>query len=99
MATFISPVKFTEQGLRAISESTKRATAFKAAAKKMGVKVLNIYWTLGPFDGLLVFEAASDEAATAAMLSLSSQGFVQTQTARAFGQAEADKILGLIGKK
>jgi len=39
MATFITTIKFTEQGVKAIGETTKRADAFKAAAKRMGVKV------------------------------------------------------------
>jgi len=39
MATFITTIKFTQQGIKGIGETTKRATAFKAAAKKMGVKV------------------------------------------------------------
>src|SRR5271156_4574481 len=45
MATFITTLKFTEQGIKAIGETAKRADAFKAAAKKMGVKVNEIYWT------------------------------------------------------
>ncbi len=61
MATFITTIKFTEQGIKAIGETTKRANAFKAAAKKMGVKVKEIYWTLGAFDGAIVFDAADDE--------------------------------------
>ena len=40
MATFISTIKFTEQGIKAIGETTKRAASLKAAAKKMGVKDL-----------------------------------------------------------
>ena len=46
MATFITTIKFTEKGLQGIRETGKRATAFKVAAKKMGVKVTGIYWTL-----------------------------------------------------
>jgi uncharacterized protein with GYD domain len=98
MATFITSIKFTEQGLQGIHESTKRATAFKAAAKKMGVKVAEIYWTLGAFDGVILFEAPDDETATAAMLSLSSKGNVQTTTARAFRAGEMDKVVGMLGK-
>src|SRR5438105_15867566 len=93
MATFISTIKFTAQGIKAIGETTKRAASLKAAAKKMGVKVTNIFWTLGPFDGLLVFEASDDETATALMLHLSSLGNLQTTTARAFTAAEMDGIL------
>ncbi len=74
------------------------AEAFKAAAKKMGCKVTGVYWTLGVFDGVLVFEAPDDETATSLMLHLGSLGNVQTQTARAFTEPEMAKILGNAAK-
>jgi uncharacterized protein with GYD domain len=58
-----------------------------------------IYWTLGHFDGALVFDAPDDETATAAMLGLSSQGNVQTTTSRAFGAGEIEKVVGMLAKK
>ena len=99
MPTFITTIKFTEKAIQGIQESTKRAAAFKAAAKKMGVKVQDIYWTLGYFDGVILFDAPDDETATAAMLHLSSQGYVHTITARAFGSTEMEKVTGILGKK
>lgn len=98
MATFITTVKLTEQGIKAIQDTTKRAGSLKSAAKKLGIKLVNVYWTLGAFDGLLVFEAPDDEAATALMLQVASQGNVQTTTARAFVSTEMDKILGMMSK-
>ena len=65
----------------------------------MGVKVTDIYWTLGSFDGVVILEAPNDETATAAMLHLSSQGNVQTTTARAFDSSEIEKVIGLLAKK
>lgn len=97
MATFISTIKFTGQGIKAISETTKRAAALKAAAKKMKVKVADIYWTLGANDGLLIFDAPDDETATALMLHLGSLGYVQTTTSRAFNSAEMDQVLAMLG--
>jgi uncharacterized protein with GYD domain len=96
MATYISTAKFTEQGLKGIQDTVKRSGAFKAAVKKLGVKVLDVYWTLGPFDGVVVFSAPDDETATAAMLQLSSQGNVHTNTCRAFDASEMEKVLGKI---
>jgi uncharacterized protein with GYD domain len=93
MATFISTIKFTAQGMTNIQDTCKRAAAVKAAAKKMGVKITDTFWTLGAFDGLIVFEAADDETATALLLYLGAQGNVQTQTARAFTASEMEKIL------
>lgn len=97
MAAFVTTIKFTTQGITNAQETTKRAAAFKAAAKEMGCKVTYQFWTLGRFDGLLVFEAPNDETATALMLHVGSLGNVQTQTARAFTAAEMDKILAMKG--
>ena len=98
MATYISNLKFTEQGTKALAQTTKRAAAFKATVKKMGGKLVNAYWTLGEYDGVLVFEAPDDETATALMLQLSQAGNVKTNTIRAFAASEFDKILAMGGK-
>lgn len=98
MATFIATIRFTEQGLKGIRDTTKRAAAFKAAAKKMGVKVTNVFWTLGAFDGLLILDAPDDETATAAVLQLGACGNVQTTTARAFDSTEMEKVVALLPK-
>ena len=93
MATFVSQLKFTEKGLKGIDKTTKRAATLKAAAKKLGVNVTQIYWTLGAYDGLLIFEAPSDEAATSLLLHIGSLGNVQSTTVRAFDAAEMDQVL------
>ena len=98
MATYITTVHFTEQGIKAVRETCERAAAFKATAKKLGVKVTGIYWTLGAFDGVIVCEAPDEATATAALLHLGSRGNIRTQTARAFDAAEMQKILGLLPK-
>jgi uncharacterized protein with GYD domain len=98
MATFITSIKFTQQGIANFRDTCKRAEAFKATAKKMGVKVTNIFWTLGAFDMMLILEAPDEETATATLLQLGSLGNVQTQTARAFNTAEMEKILAITVK-
>ena len=98
MATYITTVQFTEQGIKSIRDTCDRATSFKATAKKMGVKVTGMYWTLGAFDGVLVCEAPDEATATAALLHLGVLGNLRTQTARAFDAAEMQKILGLLPK-
>jgi uncharacterized protein with GYD domain len=98
MATFITTVQFTEQGIKAVRDTCERAAGFKAMAKKVGVKVTGIYWTLGAFDGVIVCEAPDEETATAAMLHLGSLGNLRTQTGRAYDPVEMQKILGLLPK-
>jgi uncharacterized protein with GYD domain len=50
MVTYISLVSFTDQGARTMTESTKRADAAKAAGKKFGCDMKEMYWTLGSYD-------------------------------------------------
>ena len=98
MATFITTLQFTDKGEEQIRETTKRAAAFQATAEKIGIKVVGQYWTLGDFDGLLIFEARDDETATAAMLHLGSLDNVHTSTVRAFDAAEMAKVLKKLPK-
>ena len=90
---FVATIRFTEQGVKSIHDTTRRAAAFKAAAKKLGIKVQDVFWCLGPFDGLLLFEAPDAETATSAMLYLGAQGNVHTQTAQIFTAAQVEKLL------
>jgi len=93
---FVATIKFTQQGVANIQDTCKRAEQFEESAKQMGVNVQDILWTLGPFDGVLKFDAPDEETATALMLQLGSQGNVQTQTARAYNAAEMNKILSAL---
>ena len=93
MNTYIAIINFTQQGLQNIHEAPQRTTAFKAAAKKAGIKVTQIFKTLGEFDGFIVFEAKDDAAASGLMLSLGSLGNVRTKTTRAFNTAEFAAIV------
>ena len=91
MATFISLVNFTDQGIRNVKESPDRFAAFKTMAEKRGASVQGIYYTVGEYDMIVVIEG-TDEAATAAMLKVGSIGNVRSHTLRALD--EMKKILG-----
>jgi uncharacterized protein with GYD domain len=92
MATFISLLNFTDQGISTVKESPNRYAAFKATAEKMGVSVKGVYYTVGNYDLVLVAEG-TDEAITAALLKLGSLGNVRSQTLRAFSLDEIKKIV------
>ena len=96
MVTFITTIKFTQQGIKGIDHSTKRAAIFKAEAKKLGAKVKKFYSTLGDHDGLLILEAPDDETATAVMMHLAAMGNVHTSTCRAYTAAELEKIVAKV---
>lgn len=97
MATYIVLTTFTEQGIRGIKETTKRADAVKDAAKKFGVTAKEFYWTLGTYDVVVVFEAPDDASMTALGLAIGALGNVRTQTMRAFSRDEMNGILAKLG--
>ena len=94
MATYIGLTRLTDQGMRNIKETTKRAEAVKAAAGKFGVTVRELFWTLGKYDIVLVCEASDESASIAFILSIGSLGNTSTQTMRAFSSDEMNAILG-----
>jgi uncharacterized protein with GYD domain len=93
MATFIALANFTDQGIRSVKDTTKRAAAVKNAGKKYGVTMREIFWTLGSYDMVVIFEAADDAAMTAFGLSIGAAGNVRTTTLRAFNAEEMKGIL------
>ena len=97
MATYIVLSKFTEQGIRAIRDTTKRADAVREQARKMGIETKSIYWTIGEYDVVVTFEAPDDASITALALAISSAGNVRTQTLRAFSRDEVTGILAKLG--
>lgn len=90
---FVTLIKFTEQGMLEIQETTSRAAGFKKRAKDFGVKVTELLWLTGPYDGLIVFESADAETASALMLQLSRLGNITTETMLAFDSGGMQKVL------
>ena len=93
MATFIALISETQQGETKFEESVDRATRFKENAEKVGIQITGIYWTMGAYDGVLLFEAEKDETAVAFLHYVASKGTVRTQTLRAF---DADATRSII---
>src|SRR5438477_11539249 len=96
MATYISLIQFTDQGIRNVKDTVKRGEAAIAAAEKMGMKITEEFWTMGAYDVVVLFEAPDDATMSAFMLKLGSLGYVTSQTLRAFRREEMEKILANI---
>ena len=93
MPTYIVLGTFTDQGIRNVKDTPKRASAVKEAAKKFGASVRNLYWTLGAYDVALVVDAPDDQSVAALLFSIGSLGNVRTQSLKAF---EADEVEGIL---
>jgi len=88
MAKYIVLVNFTDQGIRTVTESVKRAQTSVSTFDKFGAKKIAQYWTLGQHDIVIVLEAPSDEAAMKGLLAVGKLGNVRTTTLRAFTAEE-----------
>jgi uncharacterized protein with GYD domain len=93
MATYIVLNSFTDQGIRSVKDSTKRADAVRELAKKFGITVKEIFWTLGSYDVVAIYDAPDDASVTALGLAIGAAGNVRTQTLRAFSREEMNGVL------
>ena len=95
MPTFIGLFNFTDQGIRNVKETTKRYETAKAQGEKMGIKLVNFFYTLGPYDCVAIAEAKDEESLTAFMLASGAAGNVRTLSMRAF---TVEEMKGLLAK-
>jgi uncharacterized protein with GYD domain len=97
MATYVVLVNYTEQGIRNVKDTTKRADAVRDLAKKFGATVREFYWTMGKYDLVVIFDAPDDAVMTALSLTIAQAGNVRTQTMRAFLRDEVNGMLAKVG--
>src|SRR5436189_5188904 len=96
MPTYISLVQFTDKGIQAARQTTQRVADWAAKVQSMGVSIKQMYWTLGQYDQVCVFEAPDDQTAASVLLSADTLGNIRTQMLRAFTSVEMENILANI---
>ena len=95
MATFISLINLTDQGIRNVKQSPQRFEAFKAMAENYNVTVKAIYYTVGQFDMIVIAEG-DDKSVIASLLATNAFGDLRSQTMRAYSVAEMKEITGMM---
>jgi len=96
MPTYISLLRYTQQGIQNIKEGPARLDAAKQGFEAMGAKVLAFYLVMGQYDAVLVAEAPDDETVAKLALSIGSQGAIRTETLRAFPEDEYRKVIAAL---
>jgi uncharacterized protein with GYD domain len=96
MITYIGLLNFTDKGLQSIKDTTKRAAAAKETAKKYGVNMREMFWTVGKYDAICVLEAEDEASLVAFNVGTAQQGNVRSQSLRALTAAEFDKVLAKV---
>lgn len=92
MARFVILGNWTEQGIKNVKETTRRARTAQEAAAKQGGK-LDVWWTMGRYDIVAVLDVPNTEAALGFLVSLGMQGNVRTETLQAWSASEVDEVL------
>mgnify|MGYP001169098696 FL=1 len=93
MATYISFINFTEQGIKTIKDLSGRIAAGRQAMEAAGGKLVQYYLTFGEQDAVVVYELPDDETAAAMALTQAGIGNLRSTTVRAFTEAEIPGIL------
>ncbi len=93
MLRYLALITYTDQGIRNIKDSGKRAAAFGKAIEAVGGKLLSQYWCLGEVDGCVTFDVPDEQTAAGLLLSLGQAGNVRTKTIRLYDSQEFQQIL------
>ena len=92
MQKFVILGNWTEQGMKTVKETTKRAKAAQKAAAKLGGK-MDIWWTMGRYDIVAVIEMPNEQAALSFVAALGMQGNIRTETMPAWNASGVDEAL------
>ena len=93
MARYVSLIRFTDQGARALKKSAARALGFRKAAEKAGIAVEAQLWTAGSSDGLLIL-SGDERKILRCLAQLAALGKIRTETLQAFDAREFKHIVG-----
>jgi uncharacterized protein with GYD domain len=93
MATYVTFLRYTEQGLKNIKESPSRLEKAKQSLKALGGELKSFHLVQGRYDAIVISEAPNDEVAAKFALATGAQGNVHTETMRAFTEEEYRRII------
>ncbi len=93
MQTYMTLIRYTEQGIKNMKESPARLEAVKRAYQAAGGELKAFYLALGSIDAVCIGELPSDEVGARLALSIAAQGNLRTETIRIFTEPEYRKIV------
>ena len=92
MATYVVLGSFTQQGIQTVKDVSARVDATKEILQRLGVEMTHLWYTMGQYDVVAVFEGPDDETVAKALLTVAGAGNVRSETLRAFSQQEFQQI-------
>jgi uncharacterized protein with GYD domain len=93
MPTYVSLMKFTDQGAKDIKQAPERIEKAFKGLEAMGGKIVDFYVTMGEYDYVAIAEGPSDEVALTFLMGLGAAGNVRTTTLKAFKREDFVKLV------
>jgi uncharacterized protein with GYD domain len=93
MPTYVTLIKYTQQGVENMKESPNRLETAKELFKSMGGEIKAFYLAMGRYDAVVIAEGPDDETATKLVMTIASAGAIRTETFRVFTEGEYRKII------
>ena len=93
MPTYVVLYRFSDQGLKSVKDTVKRAKEIRKQNEDRGFKVIGSYWTQGQYDLVSIVEAPNEQAMVAGLFNIAQAGNVHSETLRAFTDAEMEEAL------
>ena len=96
MPTYLTLLRYTQQGIETMKESPTRLEAAKQSVRQLGGEIKAFYLVMGQYDAVVISEAPDDETATKFALATGARGFVRTETLRAYTEEEYRRIIAAL---
>ena len=93
MPTYINLLKWTDEGIKTVTDAPKRVERARDTFKSVGGELKDLYFTFGRYDMIAVVEAPSDEAMAKAVLIIGRRGAAKIETLKAFPEADGYEII------
>ena len=93
MSTYMTFIRYTQQGIESIKDSPARLDTAKELYKSLGAEIKSFYLTMGKYDVIVISEAPDDETATKLAMTIASAGAIRTETFRLFTEDEYRKLI------
>ena len=92
MPTYVSLLRYTQQGIQNMKDSPNRLETAKKMFKEMGGELKEFYLALGRYDAVVISEVPDGETAAKIILTIGGVGAVRTETFRVFEEDEYRRI-------
>lgn len=96
MPTYVILGNLTQQGLENIHQSPERLESVNELVESLGGEFKDFYLTFGRYDFVYIAELPDDEAAAHVVLTYGAGGAGETETLKAFTEAEYREVIATL---